>query len=262
MNGRKSNQRAAFTLIELLVTIAIIAILATMLLPTLGKAKSVGKRTVCLSNLRQCYLALHLYGERFERYPHQRTPFGDPYREGEVVWGRPGAYLTNEWNELVRLTVAPKYKFEEYNLTARGVRDPRVMIFSCPSMLDPWRLPGPEGDSFSINYNYVGGASKWLNQNGITDPAYSPIRPGDDPGWTLMADFMFYGDKNAGSQISGWEKEVNAHLESNGVLSGGNHLFNGGHARWVKWGNGRNMHTNTIWASGNYYIWRRTDSHP
>jgi len=54
-------QEGAFTLVELLVVIAVIAILAGLLLPTLSRAKDSAKNINCESNLRQLQLCWHLY---------------------------------------------------------------------------------------------------------------------------------------------------------------------------------------------------------
>lgn len=59
----------AFTLLELLVAIAIIAIIASLILPALANAKSQSRNAQCKSNLRQLGVGLHMYCSDNNNYP-------------------------------------------------------------------------------------------------------------------------------------------------------------------------------------------------
>ena len=70
--SRKSRQKRAFTLVELLVVIGIIALLVSILLPSLNKAREAAKTLQCLSNLRQFGQANAIYAAQFKNWnvPH------------------------------------------------------------------------------------------------------------------------------------------------------------------------------------------------
>jgi len=71
-------RKKGFTLIELLVVIAIIALLVSILLPTLGMAKELARFTVCKSNLHQYGIGMETYlTSNNDRFPHPELIYLD-----------------------------------------------------------------------------------------------------------------------------------------------------------------------------------------
>lgn len=77
-------QRRAFTLVELLVVIGIIAVLISILLPALAKARAAAQRVACLSNMRQCSLGFKMYEEANRGY----IPLRRLWNGNEQFWAQ------------------------------------------------------------------------------------------------------------------------------------------------------------------------------
>ncbi|HEX8911896.1 MAG TPA: prepilin-type N-terminal cleavage/methylation domain-containing protein [Humisphaera sp.] len=75
-------RRGGFTLVELLVVIGIIALLMSILLPTLGRVREQANSIKCSSNLRQVGQALLMYAT-------QSGGFTAPFRNDSAWWSDP-----------------------------------------------------------------------------------------------------------------------------------------------------------------------------
>jgi prepilin-type N-terminal cleavage/methylation domain-containing protein len=73
----KSNRRG-FSLVELLTVIGIIAILAAMLFPVIGRAKAAVKKTQCTTNLAQLCHAVKMYKMDYHKAPPCLLPYAGP----------------------------------------------------------------------------------------------------------------------------------------------------------------------------------------
>ena len=133
------NARRAFTLIELLTVIAIIAILAGLLLPTLASAKGKARTVQCLNTKRQMQIAWLQYANDHDDrlVPHGQTFPGPPRTSPQFWWAQGTLDFSedNPDNTNHSLLIDPQYaRLGEY------AQSPS--LFKCPADRSTARMNG------------------------------------------------------------------------------------------------------------------------
>ncbi len=165
------NRCTAFTLIELLVVIAIIAVLLSVLIPSLSAAREQAKSAVCLSNLKRLGIGLTMYVNRhadnmppvrlhaspptatapyvnrFKRMKPRWQWFLDEDEVGPVIDPRPFAE-----------EIAQKGGFDDKSVGAQGESGLMMTneLFVCPSLKDEAFALHERNGAYGYNYQYLG----------------------------------------------------------------------------------------------------------
>ncbi len=215
--------RATFTLIELLVVVAIIAVLASMLLPALSRARDIARRTTCQNNFKQLALGIFLYADENDDTGPARAISEGPVDRGHWML-KLAPYLGTERTDLAT------------NASLPNAADKHIRILQCPTT---WGLPfASSGHSYGLNEYFI------MEDNWNKYSAPAQFKNGDVQdnieSFILAADCFIYG---FGTMLTVDDGILSTNIYRQGKQHqfGVNMLFADGHVEWNALGNRRRI---------------------
>lgn len=135
-----TSRPSAFTLIELLVVISIVALLISLLLPAISRAKTLADTAVCGSQLKQLGLAVQIYTA--ENAGYLVAAYANVSAHGSAYYGM----LDNsEWRSIVEANSGAKSE-------TRGSFYAKMT--KCPAEARPWLDPDVYDSKMWANYGF------------------------------------------------------------------------------------------------------------
>jgi prepilin-type N-terminal cleavage/methylation domain-containing protein len=243
---RRSASASGFTLVELLVVLAIIAVLISVLLPALHKARIAAMKVQCSSNLRQCGTYLFMYANDNNAC---LPPFitGTNYSWSWLsstnvpqysAWNAPYQTHINDGPDSYTFYGLISHYLPNYAYHANGQDSPSFACFYCPAAT-------PESVSYQYSYDFtcIGAFNSW--NLGCKDPGPPPYGPGSVPLKMTMTRFPFDSKPRiplacdlSTVKYGGLQADYINHLSNSAqtnYIDGKNQLYIDGHVEWLPW---------------------------
>lgn len=235
--GIAMRERKGFTLIELLVVVSIIALLVSILLPALNKARKQTRRVTCATQLRQCGVSMYLYATQDgkDHLPPRHMDF-----ELRYLLYDPYYKILAATTDDVHIFVCPGFRnsyFASMNVTWCPEPE-RNRIYR----MEPHPAEWNNGQGMYLGYSYMGGKdqSSWgwttlLGAGTNIRQWRSPLRITERPELPLMADHIELNGNyvEATHRKNGWKRAWYYWLEPKDFeVEGGNVLTLDGSVHW------------------------------
>ncbi|HOA72801.1 MAG TPA: prepilin-type N-terminal cleavage/methylation domain-containing protein [Phycisphaerae bacterium] len=251
-NGNARSRRSAFTLIEILVVVAIIALLISILLPSLARAKEMSRRAVCASRLHNIGLAVTTYGVDNKGKIIQCHSSGagipdtqiaiSPRRSTPSKLGTNPDHLLVDWQGAAKKYKLDKITWECPNregiFAYEGNPDPSVQGYTAESLRSQGYMVYDQlsYNQWIIGFQYFGGMQEWRTTFPSSTSVYKARSPVDmnSPGhWALAADANIMVDGYWGGGVRRAYEKIPPHPNRDGWPEGGNVLTLDGAAAWI-----------------------------